>query len=705
MHTITEHVTNAQTGDLSAFQTVVALRQRRVAAIALAITGDAAAADDITQNVFTKVWRSLGRLQQPEAFDAWLRTTTVRESRQWLRASSRRARWHREAGTVDQLARVANTPLDSLSAKERSQLLQAGLAALSDDDRMVLTLYYQDGEDAPKVAEALQLQPATVRKRLQRARERLRSEVLVVLIALLTAASPSPARAATVASTAVRSARRSRQLAMGLTTAATALMWWTTTVSAPVVAGESPSSQTVVQQTAAVRASTTPMTVEEARPSTQVLRIAMAVEDRLRMKSRRAGATPRRATTHWLSVADEHPFIRSVFEEMGATPMEVLGPPEHPGPMGQLWLDQPDLFEMPSDPADDPWRSVFVLTLLDAKRTYLETEAAHAVKGKRPDGVGRGFDFVPPSTEYINHDEGRTETVIDATRSLAEAEVDPDLVTEKLRAAIAELEATFPDRAPVTDQDDESRVTPLRRRDDTSVASAALRVLDALKPGEAREAALEVLLSEVVDDRAPTSLDPMAHARAALASDHPHLRDIGAYLLATLGMQGATLDEEVIQQLLTHRLAIGQGQIQSFVAIAVVEQLYRVGQHTEAAALVAQVRAELAPSCPSITGWCTVVERSLDYVDSQLIEDVPTTWQRALIAEIQRCATPGLVEKEFTGHGRWHEGAWHWSGWAEMLPFGIQGDAVDNPVTRCIETTVTGELAPPDGQRVDLEVW
>ena len=63
-------------------------------------------------------------------------------------------------------------------AREEAAALAEALAALPDDTREVLTLFYREGQSVAQVAELLDLTEAAVRKRLSRARQSLRAAVL-----------------------------------------------------------------------------------------------------------------------------------------------------------------------------------------------------------------------------------------------------------------------------------------------------------------------------------------------------------------------------------------------------------------------------------------------------------------------------------------------------------------------------------------------
>ena len=64
-----------------------------------------------------------------------------------------------------------------LEAKERSALLNAALAALTSEDREIFLRRYYYNQTAGQIAEALHMNPSTVRSRLLRGRQSLRTEL------------------------------------------------------------------------------------------------------------------------------------------------------------------------------------------------------------------------------------------------------------------------------------------------------------------------------------------------------------------------------------------------------------------------------------------------------------------------------------------------------------------------------------------------
>ena len=208
----------AANGDHHAYGRVVLACQNTITAIALAITRDVHASEDIAQEAFLKGWRQLGTLKNPDSFLPWLREITRNLARDHLRAQRHRPMNGETAEIAITLAAdTAPTPAESLLHTEQEEAALEAIAALPEDGREVLLLYYREGQNSRQVATLLGLSDAAVRKRLSRARGTLREEMLKrfgefaqssapsaafasVLLALLATAAPPAAAASILAS-------------------------------------------------------------------------------------------------------------------------------------------------------------------------------------------------------------------------------------------------------------------------------------------------------------------------------------------------------------------------------------------------------------------------------------------------------------------------------------------------------------------------
>ena len=205
----------ARRGDTAAYGRIVSGCQNTVTAIALAITRDVTASEDIAQDAFLRAWQRLDRLKNHDSFLPWLRQITRNLARDHLRARRHNAMTGEDAELAIAIAAdPAPQPAEQLLITEQETVAADIIAALPEDSRETLLLYYREGQSSQQVAVLLGLSDAAVRKRLSRARETVRSELLsrfgefargsapaagfaLVVTGMLTVAAP-PAAAATL---------------------------------------------------------------------------------------------------------------------------------------------------------------------------------------------------------------------------------------------------------------------------------------------------------------------------------------------------------------------------------------------------------------------------------------------------------------------------------------------------------------------------
>ncbi|MBX2803946.1 MAG: sigma-70 family RNA polymerase sigma factor, partial [Myxococcales bacterium] len=140
--------------------------------IAMAILGDAAEAHDVAQDAFLRAWRRLGTLQRPERFRSWLYEIARNAARDRLRRRGARDRMLSQVSTLG--VADAAAPSEDLEGRELSEHVAQALRSLDADQREVLLLHDGGSRSAKEIAELLGVSHAAVRKRLSRARQRVR---------------------------------------------------------------------------------------------------------------------------------------------------------------------------------------------------------------------------------------------------------------------------------------------------------------------------------------------------------------------------------------------------------------------------------------------------------------------------------------------------------------------------------------------------
>ena len=188
-------------GDRNAYGRIVMACQNTVTAIALAITRDVQASEDIAQEAFLRAWQQLDRLKNSTSFLPWLRQITRNLARDHLRGNSQRPLTGEGAEiAIGMAADPSPTPSERLLQTEQEIVATEIISALPEDSREALLLYYREGQSAQQVASLLGLSDAAVRKRLSRARGSVREEMLKRFGEFARATAPGVAFATMVSS-------------------------------------------------------------------------------------------------------------------------------------------------------------------------------------------------------------------------------------------------------------------------------------------------------------------------------------------------------------------------------------------------------------------------------------------------------------------------------------------------------------------------
>lgn len=143
-------------------------RQHRARALAIArrILRDSDEAEDVVQEVFTRLCSQDVRFDGKAQYTTWLHRVLVNSSINSLRARKRRGRLESSPGG-------AADPEEAAVASEHHALFLEGLEHLSEQHRLVVTLRDLRGYSYPEIARLLRLPEGTVKSALNRGRTRL----------------------------------------------------------------------------------------------------------------------------------------------------------------------------------------------------------------------------------------------------------------------------------------------------------------------------------------------------------------------------------------------------------------------------------------------------------------------------------------------------------------------------------------------------
>ena len=192
----------ARNGDQGAYGRIVAACQNTVTSVALAITRDVATSEDIAQEAFLSAWQHLERLNSPDSFLPWLRQITRNLARDHLRAHRNQPLDGPNAELIMAMAADPGAqPMQQVLEDERESAAFELISSLPDDSREALLLFYREGQSSQQVATLLGISDAAARKRLSRARQLVRDDILKRFGDFARSSAPSAAFTAAVITT------------------------------------------------------------------------------------------------------------------------------------------------------------------------------------------------------------------------------------------------------------------------------------------------------------------------------------------------------------------------------------------------------------------------------------------------------------------------------------------------------------------------
>lgn len=172
-------VSLAQNGDLDAFNRIVERHQRAVYSTCLRMLRDPQLAEDATQDAFVRAWSAIasfrGGIVRP-----WLLRIATNRTYDILRSRARRPAQSLDAQPYEiepdwsTQVSASEQPEEFSTRGELSDLLQAALSSLPEDQRLAIVLSDVQGYGYDEIAEVMDIAVGTVKSRISRGRSRLR---------------------------------------------------------------------------------------------------------------------------------------------------------------------------------------------------------------------------------------------------------------------------------------------------------------------------------------------------------------------------------------------------------------------------------------------------------------------------------------------------------------------------------------------------
>jgi len=171
-----ELVSRILDGDLQAFEALYGKYRRQLYQTALAITGNAGAAEEILQDSFVRAHAAMNRVDASVSLAPWLHRIAVNLSYNW---TNRHRHWTLDIDSwVDRLiAGPTVSPERAVEGTEVSDVVRDAIASLGFKQRAVIILFYLQGFSLAEIGYILDCPVGTVKSRLHYACKALRQRL------------------------------------------------------------------------------------------------------------------------------------------------------------------------------------------------------------------------------------------------------------------------------------------------------------------------------------------------------------------------------------------------------------------------------------------------------------------------------------------------------------------------------------------------
>ena len=175
--------------DEAAFNELITLYQARIFRLVFRMLGDREEAEDLAQEVFVTVFKSIDGFRGDSKLSTWLYRVATNHCKNRIKYLQRRARGKKkefdeiaeagaiESATMDNSSRIAR-PDHMVEAYEKERILKTAIADLDEEHRTLIVLRDIENLTYDQIQDITGLAEGTVKSRLHRARHSLREKVL-----------------------------------------------------------------------------------------------------------------------------------------------------------------------------------------------------------------------------------------------------------------------------------------------------------------------------------------------------------------------------------------------------------------------------------------------------------------------------------------------------------------------------------------------
>lgn len=162
-------------GDQSSYALLVERYKNMVFTIAIRMLKNHELAEEVSQDAFLKAYKSLKQFQKKSKFSTWLYRIVYNQCISELRKQKQNIISIDDESSSTSVLNIEDTlsKTEGLENEDRKYYIEKALSYLPEDDRMIITLFYQNEMTTEEIANIVNLSVSNVKVKLYRSRNKL----------------------------------------------------------------------------------------------------------------------------------------------------------------------------------------------------------------------------------------------------------------------------------------------------------------------------------------------------------------------------------------------------------------------------------------------------------------------------------------------------------------------------------------------------
>ncbi|MFP3860506.1 MAG: RNA polymerase sigma factor [Bacteroidales bacterium] len=162
-------------GDQSSYALLVERYKNMVFTIAIRMLKNHELAEEVSQDAFLKAYKSLKQFKKKSKFSTWLYRIVYNQCISELRKQKQNTMSIDDESSSKSVLNIEDTlnKTEGLENEDRKYYIEKALSYLPEDDRMIITLFYQNEMTTEEIANIVNLSVSNVKVKLYRSRNKL----------------------------------------------------------------------------------------------------------------------------------------------------------------------------------------------------------------------------------------------------------------------------------------------------------------------------------------------------------------------------------------------------------------------------------------------------------------------------------------------------------------------------------------------------